>query len=58
MSIVIGLISLASEALFDDDDEEKPKFEHDTRSSDFFKLRMGDLRLDFGSGLGQVAVFL
>lgn len=38
-----------------DDDEHKPKYELDPRSSDFGKTRIGDTRLDTGAGINQLA---
>jgi len=39
-----------------DDDDRKPKYETDPRSSDFMKTRLGDTRLDSGRGLSQLVV--
>jgi hypothetical protein len=39
-----------------DDDDHKPKYEIDPRSSDFAKTRLGDTRLDSGAGINQLAV--
>lgn len=51
---VIGLTYLAAMATADDDEE--VSFGFDPRSSDFLKLRVGNTRLDFFSGLGQTVV--
>jgi hypothetical protein len=39
-----------------DDDEHKPEYEFDPRSSDFGKMRLGETRLDSGAGFNQLVV--
>lgn len=40
-----------------DDEEQKPKYELDPRSSDFGKTQLGETRLDSGAGFNQLVVF-
>jgi len=58
ISVVLGIVALAATLLYDDDDEDKPTVEIDSRSSDWFKLKFGDTRLDFMAGLSQTFVLL
>jgi hypothetical protein len=44
--VVYGLLA--------DDDDDKPKYEFDPRSSDFGKTRLGDTRIDTGAGVNQL----
>lgn len=37
-----------------DDEDKKPKYEPDMRSSDFGKMRLGETRLDSGTGVNQL----
>jgi hypothetical protein len=48
--IVYGLLA--------DDDEDKPKYEFDPRSSNFGKTRIGDTRIDTGAGVNQLVTFM
>lgn len=52
-----AMTTLASALLWDDDDEDKPYIEYDPRSSDFGKVRIGELRIDPLAGLSQAMVF-
>ena len=53
---MLGALSLFFSLFWDDDDEEKPTIEGDIRSSDGWKVKVGDTRVDFLGGVQQVAV--
>jgi hypothetical protein len=55
--LAFKLINHVIFALAADDDDDKPKYEFDPRSSDFGKRKIGDTRLDTGAGVTQLVTF-
>lgn len=51
-------IAMALAALAKDDDDQTPLIESDPRSTDFAKIRFGNTRIDFLTGMQQVATLL
>lgn len=58
MLAIHGLWKLAAALWPDDDEENRPTFEYDPRSSDAFQVKMGPTRLDLTAGLRTAAVFM
>lgn len=55
---IYALAHLAAAAFWDDDDDDKPTVSYDPRSSDFMKIKVGDMRIDPLGGLLQTTVAL
>jgi len=55
-ALVLGLVALAGQLFWDDDDEDKPTVDSDPTSSDFLKVKIGETRYDFLAGLQQIIV--
>ena len=57
-TVFLGSIAMAGMLFYDDDDEDKPRFVWDPRSSDFGKIVMGDTRIDVFGGMAQIYTLL
>lgn len=58
MATLLGIIKLGIQFMWDDDDEDRPTMETNPLSSDFLKLKIGEVRIDLMAGLSQTVVFL
>jgi hypothetical protein len=54
----LSTIAMAGMLFYDDDDDDKPRFVWDPRSSDFGKIVMGDTRIDVFGGMAQIYTLL